>query len=463
MRFFYNVSEKGRRDALPGEEANGYNERSMGMNMKKWLRTGLVTVMTAAMLIGCGGGGGATTGQNADGATGASEAQATASADGVTTITLLSWYSEEYLGDFITRFEEENPNIHVDLQYVPPVQQYVDKFSVLVASGQMTDMFYTAAENKEDVIARGLALDLSDMEIFSRINPSISATYGADGEVYAYSPDAWIGGIFYNKTLFEEAGIEAVPATWDEFIEACEKLKAIGVEPYMDDADNVHNIPQDIGQCMVISQDPDADRKINNGELTFEEVYTEPFRIWYDELIASGLYSQASLGLNSDQVIDMFANGQLAMFHGGPWTISTIVDKNPDLDFDMFGLSDKDGNQVLPGALNVGMSISTSSAHQEECRAFIEFMSRDENIIAWQAVSNNAIVVQGVEYSMNPILDKFKEDAVNGNFYLPQIVWDNSAGIYKELLSAVQDTITGADTVDNIAVRLDEKRAELTR
>ena len=379
------------------------------------------------------------------------------------TITLLSWYSEQQLGEFISEFEAENPSIHVDLQYVPPVQQYVDKFSVLVASGQMTDMFYTAAENKQEVVEKQLAEDLSDMDVFSRIDKATALTYGDGDEIYAYSPDAWIGGVYYNKELFEEAGIEGEPATWGEFVEACQKLQDIGVIPYVDDADNVHNLAQDIYQCTVISQDPDADRKINNGEATYVDYYTAPLQTWYETLVETGLYSPISLGMNSDQVFDMFVMGQVGMVHGGPWNIATIEDKNPAMQYGIFGIADVDGNRVLPGALNVGLSISTSTAHHDACRAFLEFMQRDENILKWQKVSGNAIIVEGVDYEMGTVFEAFKEDAVKGNFYLPQIVWKNSSGIYKEFLTGIQDVLTGADTVENIPVRLDEKQAELSR
>lgn len=375
------------------------------------------------------------------------------------TISLLSWYSEEYMGEFMEAFEEET-GIKVDLQYVPPVQQYVDKFSVLVASGQMTDMFFTAAENKEDVIKRDLAVDISDMEVFSKINPKASGTYGADDKIFAYSPDAWVGGVFYNKDIFEEAKLEE-PKTWDEFVEICKTLRDMGIEPYVDDADNVHNISADLYMSSVISQDPETDKKINAGELKFADAYTEPFTTWYTDLVETGLYSPISLGLNTDQTIEMFATGQTAMIHGGPWTIQTIIDKNPDMNFDIFGIPDKDGNCVLPGAVNVGMSISASSEKQDACRKFIEFMSRDENILAWQKVTNNVIIVDGIDYSMGNVMDKFKETAVDGDFYLGQIVWDNSAGIFKELLVGLQDSLTGADTIDHIPVRLDEKMQEL--
>lgn len=423
--------------------------------MKKKVAAALGIALAVTVLAGCQNGGAKT-----DATEGAGKET---SKQGGETITLLSWYSEEFLGDFIDAFETEYPDIQVDLQFVPPVQQYVDKFSVLVASGQMTDMFYTAAENKQDVIEKQLAEDISDMEIFSRIDGEIAATYGNEGEVYAYSPDAWIGGVFYNKALFEEVGIPGEPKTWDEFVEACRKLKEAGIEPYLDDADNVQNLAQDLYQCMVISQDPDADRKINSGDGTFTEIYSEALALWHKDMVESGLYSPMSLGMNSDQTIDMFANGQVAMIHGGPWTVTTIENKNPDLDYDIFGISDPAGNSVMPGALNVGLSISSTSSHKEACRTFLEFMQREENIVKWQKVTNNAIIVEGVDYSMDTVFEKVKEDAVKGNFYLPQIVWNNSSAIYKEFLTGIQDTITGADTIENIPVRLDKKQEELSK
>lgn len=432
--------------------------------MKKGAALLAGVLAAAAVLSGCGGQGnnGSTTSADSAAAESTTEGKTKASGEKVT-ISLLSWNTDEILGEFIAGFEQENPNIKIDLQYVPPVQQYVDKFSVLAASGQMTDMFYIAAENKQEVISKGVAEDISDMEIFSRIDPATSATYGKDGKIYGYSPDAWIGGIFYNKDLFEQAGIEKEPETWQDFVDCAAKLKAIGVEPYLDDADNVHNLAQDLYQCSVISQEPDADVQINEGKATFQEKYTEPLKLWYDDMIASGLYSQMALGLNSDQVIDMFANGEVAMMHGGPWNIATIEQKNPEMNYDIFGLSDNSGNRVLPGAVNVGLSVSTTSEHKDACRAFIEYMARDENIVKWQKVTNNAIIVEGIDYTMGTVFEKFKEDAVSGSFYLPQIVWNNSSGIYKEFLSGIQDTITGADTIENIPVRLDEKQAELSQ
>ncbi len=424
--------------------------------MKKRMIALLMTLLMtgSAVMTGCGGT------SESESSSESAETKEESSEDAVT-ISLLSWNNEENMTPFIEAFEEENPGIKVDLQYVPPVQQYLDKFMVLSAADQMTDMFYTTAENKKEVFEKGLAEDISDLEIFQRIDEKVSSIYGQDGKIYAFSPDAWVGGIFYNQDLFEQAGISEVPATWDEFIDCCSKLQDIGVTPYLDDADNVNSIPQTLYQCEVISQNPEADQEINEGKATFVDYYTKPFEEWYNDMLEPGLYNQMSLGLSAEQVTDMFATGQVAMVTSGPWNLEVYREKNPDLKFDSFPLSDKDGNVVLTGALNAGLSISSTSEHKEECKKFIEFMAEDENLVKWQETSGNAIVVEGIDYELDPVLDKYKDYVVDGAFYYTQVEWKNSAGIFKEMIAAVQDVIAGADTIENVPKRLDEKNKEL--
>ena len=437
------------------------------LNIRRLTALLVAALMAGSLLTACAGSGEQSASAPAAEDTGSQpaseaaepEAQAEQSAGG-DAFTLLSWYTDEQMREYLQGFESES-GIKIDLQFVPAVQQYIDKFMVLVSSNQMTDMFFMAAENKQEIIERSLAEDLSGLPIFQRIPANVSATYGDDGKIFAYSPDAWVGGVFYNKAIFEQAGIAGKPATWAELMDACQKIKDLGLEPIVGGSEQVHEMPMNLYVSQVISQDPDNDRKINQDETTFAATYTDEFTTWFNDMYATGLQSQISLGLNNDQAIDMFVTGQCAMFSGGPWNIATFQEKNPEMEFDVFPIPDKDGNAVLSGALNVGLSISSATDKKAEGTSFIEYMSRDENILKWQKTTCNILVVEGLDYEVGSVFDQYKADAVAGNFYLPQIVWDNSAGIYKELLTGIQDVMTGADTIDNVPVRLDTKMQEL--
>ncbi|MBS5522791.1 MAG: extracellular solute-binding protein [Clostridiales bacterium] len=51
------------------------------------------------------------------------------------------------------------------------------------------------------------------------------------GSLKAIYYQPYTSGVFYNKDLFEQAGISEEPQTWDEFMDACQKLVDAGIEP----------------------------------------------------------------------------------------------------------------------------------------------------------------------------------------------------------------------------------------
>ena len=60
--------------------------------------------------------------------------------------------------------------------------------------------------------------------------PGLLEDLTLDGNVYALPYNRSTQGMFYNKELFAEAGLdpEAAPATWDEVIEDGKAIEALG-------------------------------------------------------------------------------------------------------------------------------------------------------------------------------------------------------------------------------------------
>ena len=129
-----------------------------------------------------------------------------------------------------------------------------------------------------------------------------------------YQPNVF--GFFYNVALFEEAGIEAVPTTWDEFLAVCEQLKAAGITPMtMDDAYATCVIGYHLGRYV--------------GEEGVRKIVTEG--LWDDpavlqmakdieELASKGYFSE-NVGTNvwpNGQNVEL-AGGQVAMYLNGSW------------------------------------------------------------------------------------------------------------------------------------------------
>lgn len=74
-------------------------------------------------------------------------------------------------------------------------------------------------------------------EVVNKALIDIARQVGPNGRLSSipYQPFAFV--VMYNKDIFDQAGITSIPKTWEELLEACEKIKSIGKIPWtVDDA-----------------------------------------------------------------------------------------------------------------------------------------------------------------------------------------------------------------------------------
>lgn len=137
------------------------------------------------------------------------------------------------------QFSSENPcNITVTHIAQP---EYVQKLNAAAAAGQLPVMTAVRAINVAELAARNVLKPFSD-EAMAVFGDNISSDFPEDlwnvglyrGERYSFPLDVHPLVMFYNKDLFEAAGIEepgAEPWTRQEFEDALAKLEASGVTP----------------------------------------------------------------------------------------------------------------------------------------------------------------------------------------------------------------------------------------
>ena len=130
------------------------------------------------------------------------------------------------LEQVVAGFNEENPDVKVDIRAVP-FGDLLTTIKTQAASpgGPTIAGIYNLwlAELVRDGVA---AAAPEDYAADIAANWPTGAVDGAsvDGVNYGYPNEINAYALNYNKRLFEEAGIEAPPATWDELVEAAEKL-----------------------------------------------------------------------------------------------------------------------------------------------------------------------------------------------------------------------------------------------
>ncbi|REE91578.1 ABC-type glycerol-3-phosphate transport system substrate-binding protein [Paenibacillus taihuensis] len=127
------------------------------------------------------------------------------------------------------RFEELHPNIKV--QHVDANQTSDrEKFLTSVAGGEQPDISRAAFPDIMVYMERGMAADITDLvDAFPQKNDFVDGSFdlvNRNGRIFGIPYEIYWTGLFYNKKLFSQAGIEGPPDTWDKFADAAERSMA---------------------------------------------------------------------------------------------------------------------------------------------------------------------------------------------------------------------------------------------
>lgn len=315
--------------------------------MKKRLTAlALAALMTAGCLSGCGGGG-ETTDEGASTESTGEEIvinyptfQCGVNTASPVVDQLIEEFNAEYAGKY--RIQKED---------VPGDANYVDKIKVQLGTGDLPPVVYGGGYNLLDLaLAKDVVVDLTpyveaDPEWKALYSDVALTTNSRDGKIYASSFEGSLVGYFYNKELFEKAGIAEPAKTWDEFWEQCDKLKAAGITPLaLDTADSAWVTSLWAGAMIATSGDEGYEFMKQMNPIDYNNQPTIDAFTNVQKMLQEYTTLDA-IGGKYEHAANNFLSGQAAMIANGPWMIGDFSDETKTTaDF-----ADKVGVAIFPG------------------------------------------------------------------------------------------------------------------
>ncbi len=283
---------------------------------------------------------------------------------------------EETLKKMVQVFEEKNPGIKVDVQ----LTGYGDYFTTLatkVAGGNAPDVFEVNMENYLAYMLRGQCQDLSGLGIQTgNYSEGTLAAVSNGGKLYAVPMSFSTCVLFYNKALFDQAGV-AYPTdtwTWADAQAAAAKIRALGDDTW--------------GYFQPISYHEFYKSIKGNGGSLLNSDYTaftvnSPENVAVLEAMLGRVRGDNRVMPNTEDMAgrgdwDMFTEGKLGMIVTGIWAFATFTEK-ATFDWDIVvepGFKDK--STFFFANVNC---ISPTSTKQEAAAKFIDAMGSDPDIV----------------------------------------------------------------------------------
>lgn len=338
-----------------------------GIKMKFWKKglTATVLVGIVAALAACGGGSGSDSAADSD-----------KNGDIKLTVTTWNYDTTPEFAKLFRAFEKENPGVTVEPVDIAS-DDYDTKLTTMLSSGDTTDILTMKnLLSYSNYALRDQLVDVTDHIKDIDIDPAKASyeMYDVNGKTFAqpYRTDFWV--LYYNKKMFDDAGIE-YPSnlTWDEYEEIAKKLS----KP----EDQVYGTYQHTWRSTIqaIAAAQNGANLVEPKYDFMEEYYDRALRMQADK-------SQMDFGTAKSTKVtyqSQFENSKAAMMTMGTWYMGAILtnidDGKTDVEWGIAEMPQKEkGGDVTTFGSPTAFAINKNSKHAEAAQKFLDFCSGEE-------------------------------------------------------------------------------------
>ena len=295
----------------------------------------------------------------------------------------------EMVEALVAAFEDEYPQVTVNPQYTQ-FSDYVKNIKLTMTSDTAPDIAqYNVA--MKDLIGAGEILELDkyrDAYDWTEKFPAISLTqltsepngktYGS-GHLYGAPAGLSLTGVFYNKQLAAQAGIDGPPATLEEFEADLQAAKDAGLAPISVGALDSAGLHLWAALLNVLMPQEDYRNWVNGqpgGDITGPDAVaaTEKLVDWSE----AGYFAPGANGTGQADATAAFAQGKSVFLMNGNWAAAQVADElGDDAGFFLFPAPSADAPATGSG-FSVSYSVSSRTDAPDAAAAFLDFLSSDE-------------------------------------------------------------------------------------
>ena len=364
---------------------------------RKLLSTVLAVTMAVSMLTGCGQSGtNEATGTGAAGTDAKTETSKEDTTGEQITLRVFSNLPDRKNGQglveqtIIDEYMAENPNVTIEVEALDE-EAYKTKFKAYSMEG-MPDVVSIWGQPAflDEVLDAGVlaALDKNDYIEYGFIPGSLDG-FMKDGELYGLPRNTDVAGFYYNQKMFEDNGWK-VPTTYDELLELAGTIKDAGIVPLAMDGGDGWPLAVYLSDILFQLTGSDYAGVVSNAIATgdfSDENIVKATQILKDSADA-GLFQNGYDSQDYGTAMNLFTNGQAAMFYMGSWETSMALNEDIPEEirtnirvFTMPVIEGGKGTATDIAAWNGGgYAVSAKSEVKDEAIKFLNYMYQPDKL-----------------------------------------------------------------------------------
>lgn len=232
---------------------------------------------------------------------------------------------QQALNAMIDEYNGMQDNYNLTAKYVP-FADFKKQLSIGASASELPDLVILDSPDHASYASMGIFADITGKFDVSNYYEGPVASATLDDVLYGVPFGCNCLSLYYNQDMFDAAGIEKVPETWDELLETAGKLTTDSVSGLafcsLQNEEGTFNFVPWLWSTGAGSYEIDSEGGIK--ALAFA-----------GELIESGVMSKECINWTQGDVMNQFISGNVAMMINGPWQIPTMREEAPDLNWDV--------------------------------------------------------------------------------------------------------------------------------
>ena len=335
---------------------------------------------------------------NSDSAGDKKKSQAKGDSKEKVTLRVMDWADSEkpYRDQFIKDFEARHPNINIEYTLLTS-DQFQNTITTAIKSGDAPDLFPIPPGMKLSTAVAGdwyQPLDnYLDDEFKGRFMDGVfvEGMTMQDGKIYTIPAKLDLPNtlVFYNKTLFKEAGLdtENPPKTYSEFRDAAKAItkaskgKAYGIIEGGKTIVRWKNPVIDWSAQGGSGLNPHSPLSLVTNDANYDSKAVLNVMSLFKGMKDDGSYHPKTMSIAAPEARALFGQGQAGFIIQGEWCIGVWQKDNPDLDFGVMAppVPDSGREGYLPRPnFQPWLGMAKTSKHPEEAALYLkEYFSKD--------------------------------------------------------------------------------------
>ncbi len=291
-----------------------------------------------------------------------------------TAIKFASWGSKtevDIIKPIIEEFEKENPTIRVEFMHIP--QNYFQKIHLLFASKTPPDVLFINNLYLPIYADAGVLEPIGEWAEWDAYDDNTIRALSWKGKLYAVPRDVSNLVVFYNKDLFDKAGLEYPTEDWtlEEFLLVAQILTKNGVFGVSFEEEPLFFLPYLMSEGGGIVSDDLSNIIIENEKSKKGLEFYSNLRKKYHVAPLADESASATMA-------QLFLQEKIAMHITGRWLVPKYR-AEAKFKWDIISFPKGDAGSVVPLDAS-GWAVADKSKHKEEAYTFINFISNKKNI-----------------------------------------------------------------------------------